>query len=94
MKSFCSSKEKCYFGGQMRDKLGEKRQIWKLKNKNLQKLVQFLMLEIKRITSSICRWYVFFAKNHFPMQKWEKMFWRVSSDVTSPTISERASVQA
>ena len=68
MKSFCSSKEKCYFGGQMRDKLGEKRQIWKLKNKNLQKLVQFLMLEIKRITSCICRWYVFFAKNHFPTQ--------------------------
>ena len=47
MKSFCPSKKKCNLGGQLGDKLGEKRQIWKLENKNLQIWAQFLMLEIK-----------------------------------------------
>ncbi|MBQ8466345.1 MAG: hypothetical protein IJ546_01450, partial [Prevotella sp.] len=36
MKSFCPSRKKCYFGGQLGDKLGENRQIRKLKIKNLQ----------------------------------------------------------
>ena len=56
---FCPSKKKCYFGGQMGDKMGENLQISKLKIKNLQKWAQFLMLEIKRFTSYICRWYAF-----------------------------------
>ncbi len=41
-------KKKWYFGEQLGDKLGEKRQIWKLKNKNLQIWAQFLRLEMKR----------------------------------------------
>ena len=52
---FCLSKKKCYFGGQMGDKMGEKLQMSKLKIKNLQIWAQFLMLEIKRIMSYICR---------------------------------------
>ena len=34
---FCPSKKKCYFGGQMGDKMGDNLQISKLKIKNLQK---------------------------------------------------------
>ena len=52
---FCPSKKKCYFGGQMGDKTGDNLQISKLKIKNLQKRAQFLVLEIKRIMSYICR---------------------------------------
>ena len=62
VKSFCPSRKKCYFGGQLGDKLGEKRKIWKLKNKNLQIRAQFLMFEIKRIMGYICRWYAFLCK--------------------------------
>lgn len=69
MKSFCPSKKKCNLGGQLGDKFGEKRQIWTLKNKNLQIWALFIVLEIKQIMSNICRWYVFLCKNHFPMQK-------------------------
>ena len=60
MKSFCPSKKKCNLGGRLGDKFGEKRQIWTLKNKNLQiwalfivyafrsKCSQFLALRVKR----------------------------------------------
>lgn len=68
MKSFCPSKKKCNLGGQLGDKFGEKRQIWTLKNKNLQIWALFIVLEIKQIMSNICRWYVFLCKNHFPTQ--------------------------
>ena len=51
---FCSSAIFDYLGGQMGDKIGENLQISKLKDKNLQKWAQFLMLEIKRFTSHIC----------------------------------------
>ena len=37
-------------------------QISKLKVKNLQEWAQFLMLEIKRFTSFVCRYYVFLCK--------------------------------
>ena len=33
---FCPLKKKCYFGGQMGDKMGDNLQISKLKVKNLQ----------------------------------------------------------
>lgn len=62
MKSFCPSKKKCNLGGQLGDKFGEKRQIWTLKNKNLQIWALFIVLEIKQIMSNICRWYVFLCK--------------------------------
>ena len=62
MNSFCPPKRKCNFGGQLGDKLVEKEQIWKLKIKNLQIWAQFLVLEIKRIISYICRWYTFLCK--------------------------------
>ena len=39
-----------------------------VKNKNLQIWALFIVLEIKQIMSNICRWYFFFAKNHFPTQ--------------------------
>ena len=55
MKSFCPSAIFDYLGGQMGDKTGENLQMSKLKIKKLQKWAQFLMLEIKRITSYICR---------------------------------------
>ena len=55
MRYFCPSAIFDYLGGQMGDKMGEKLQFSKLKIKNLQKWAQFLMLEIKRITSYICR---------------------------------------
>ena len=55
MKSFCHSAIFDYLGGRMGDKMGEKLQFSKLKIKNLQKWAQFLMLEIKRFTSYICR---------------------------------------
>ena len=55
MKSFCPSAIFDYLGGQMGDKTGEKLQMSKLKIKNLQIWAQFLMLEIKRFTSYICR---------------------------------------
>ncbi len=38
---FCPSKKKCYFGGQMGDKMGDNLQISKLKIKNLQKWMKF-----------------------------------------------------
>ncbi len=53
MRYFCSSAVFDYLGGQMGDKMGDNLQISKLKFKNLQKQVQFLMLEIKRFTSHI-----------------------------------------
>lgn len=92
MKSFCPSKKKCNLGGQLGDKFGEKRQIWTLKNKNLQIWALFIVLEIKQIMSNICRWYVFFQKItfprkiYFPMQKCWKMFERVSSVVMAPPV--------
>ena len=55
MKSFCPSAVFDYLGGPMGDKMGDNLQIWKLKVKNLQKWAQFLMLEIKRFMSYICR---------------------------------------
>ena len=55
MRYFCPSAIFDYLGGQMGDKMGDNLQISKLKIKNLQKWVQFLMLEIIRFTSSICR---------------------------------------
>ena len=55
MRYFCPSAIFDYLGGQMGDKMGEKLQISKLKIKNLQIWAQFLMLEIKRIMSYICR---------------------------------------
>jgi len=55
MRYFCPSAIFDYLGGQMEDKLGEKRQIRKLKIKNLQIWAQFLMFEIKRFTIHICR---------------------------------------
>ena len=55
MRYFCSSAIFGYLGGQPEDKMGDNLQISKLKIKNLQKWAQFLMLEIKRITSYICR---------------------------------------
>ncbi len=55
MKSFCPSAIFDYLGGQMGDKMGDNLQISKLKIKNPQKRAQFLMLEIKRIMSCICR---------------------------------------
>ena len=42
--------------------MGENLQISKLKVKNLQKWAQFLMLEIKRFTINICRYYAFLCK--------------------------------
>ena len=62
MRYFCSSAVFDYLGGQMGDKTDENLQISKLKIKNLQKWAQFLMLEIKRITSYICRYYAFLCK--------------------------------
>ena len=38
---FCPSKKKCYFGGQMGDKMGDNLQISKLKIKNLQKWAKY-----------------------------------------------------
>ena len=55
MRYFCPSAIFDYLGGQLGDKLGDNLQISKLKVKNLQKWAQFLMLEIKRFTSYICR---------------------------------------
>ena len=52
----------------MGDKTGENLQISKLKIKNLQKWMKFLMLEIMLFMSYICRWYAFLCKNHFPTQ--------------------------
>ena len=48
------------------NKTGENLQISKLKIKNLQKLAQFLMLEIKRFTIHICRYYAFLCNKSFP----------------------------
>ena len=62
MRYFCSSAVFDYLGGQMGDKTGENLQISKLKIKNLQKWAQFLMLEIKRFTIHICRYYAFLCK--------------------------------
>ena len=42
--------------------MGDNLQISKLKVKNLQEWAQFLMLEIKRFTSFVCRYYVFLCK--------------------------------
>ena len=58
MRYFCPSAIFDYLG----DKMGENLQISKLKIKNLQKWMKFLMLEIKRIMSYICRWYAFLCK--------------------------------
>ena len=55
MRYFCPSAIFGYLGGQMGDKTGENLQISKLKVKKLQKWAQFLVLEIKRIMSYICR---------------------------------------
>lgn len=55
MRYFCPSAIFDYLGGQMGDKMGENLQISKLKIKNLQKWTKFLMLEIMRFMSSICR---------------------------------------
>ena len=55
MRYSCPSAILDYLGGQMGDKTGENLQISKLKLKNLQKRGQFLVLEIKRIMSYICR---------------------------------------
>ena len=46
MRYFCSSAVFDYLGGQMGDKTGENLQISKLKVKNLQKWMKFLMLEM------------------------------------------------
>ena len=46
MKSFCPSAIFDYLGGQMGDKTGEKLQMSKLKIKNLQKWMNFYMLEM------------------------------------------------
>ena len=62
MRYFCPSAIFDYLGGQMGDKMGDNLQISKLKIKNLQKWAQFLMLEIKRIMSCICRLYAFLCK--------------------------------
>ena len=62
MRYFCPSAIFGYLGGQMGDKMGDNLQISKLKIKNLQKLAQFLMLEIKRFTIHICRYYAFLCK--------------------------------
>ncbi len=69
MRYFCPSAIFGYLGGQMEDKTGENLQISKLKIKNLQKLAQFLMLEIKRFTIHICRYYAFLCKKSFPDAK-------------------------
>ena len=55
MRYFCPSAIFDYLGGQMGDKMSENLQISRLKIKNLQKQAQFLMLEIMRFTSYICR---------------------------------------
>jgi len=62
MRYFCPSAIFGYLGGQMGDKMGDNLQISKLKVKNLQKWAQFLMLEIKRFTIHICRYYAFLCK--------------------------------
>ena len=62
MRYFCPSAIFDYLGGQMGDKTGENLQIWKLKIKNLLKWTKFLMLEIKRFTIHICRYYAFLCK--------------------------------
>ena len=49
-------------GDRWGDKMGEKLQFSKLKIKNLQKWVQFLMLEIMRFTSYNCRYYALLCK--------------------------------
>ena len=59
MRYSCPSAIFDYLGGQMGDKTGENLQISELKIKNLQKWAQFLMPEIKRFTSFVCRYYVF-----------------------------------
>ncbi len=46
MRYFCPSAIFDYLGGQMGDKMGENLQISKLKIKNLQKCMKFLMLEM------------------------------------------------
>ena len=55
MRYFCPSAIFYYLGGQLGDKIEDNLQISKLKIKNLQKWAQFLMFEIKRFTSYICR---------------------------------------
>ncbi len=62
MRYFCPSAIFGYLGGQPGDKMGDNLQISKLKVKNLQKWAQFLMLEIKRFTIHICRYYAFLCK--------------------------------
>ncbi len=62
MRYFCPSSIFDYLGGQLGDKMGDNLQKSKLKNKNLQKWAQFLMLEIKRFTIHICRKYAFLCK--------------------------------
>ncbi len=46
MRFFCPSGKNGYLGGQMGDKMGDNLQILKLKNKNLQKWMNFYMLEM------------------------------------------------
>ncbi len=55
MTYICPSAIFGYLGGQMGDKTGDNLQILKLKIKKLQKRTKFLMLEIMRFTSHICR---------------------------------------
>ena len=77
MRYSCPSAIFDYLGGQMGDKTGEKLQISKLKIKNLQKLAQFLMLEIKRFTIHICRYYAFLCKKS--LSDAEKLFSRMEN---------------
>ena len=61
-----------YLGGQLGDKMGDNLQISKLKIKNLQKWAQFLILEIKRFTIHICRYYAFLCKKSLSHAEFRK----------------------
>ena len=61
---FCPSKKKCYFGGQMGDKMGDNLQISKL-NKNRR---NFKCLKSCDLQAIFAYSMLFFAKNHFPTQ--------------------------
>ena len=67
--SFYPSKKKCYFGGQMRDKMGDNMQISKLKINKTQKRLKFKCFKTFNLQNIIANSMLFIAKKHFPTQK-------------------------
>ena len=89
MRYFCPSVIFYYLGGQMGDKMGDNLQISKLKSKVCKNRRNFKCLKSCDLRAIFADSMLFFSKNHFPMQKREKMEPRSSWVVISPVISPR-----